>query len=309
VRPSAVRSAVCRWGRPGEELQRPSLLCGQRCARGWHQAQWWWHGLVESESELLQVNDMLEMHGSWYGTCRTPRGSRDTHGTHGRTRASHKRTSQPSEPTNTPDSADEHRIRGLLGTRFPAYFLIWTKFWKEWIQAPRKRIRLALHVHAQNLSQTTSQTPKMPVRYMYDAGGAGTHTGHTGAHGHTDHTDARNHPNPPTHPTARRAPNPRPTGRLNSRNPRKMPVPVQKHRGEPELVRVPVQSRAESAGNQHALRRSRCVFPYFLIWSFGRFVLELFWKEGGSSEGQNAKATTAIKGCQCTTGHGSGHGR
>jgi hypothetical protein len=123
-------------------------------------------------------------------------------------------------------------------------------------------------------SQTTSQTPKMPVRYMYDAGGrAGTHTGHTGAHGHTDHTDARNHPNPPTHPTARRAPNPRPTGRLNSRKPAipaKCLYGVQKHRGEPVLVRVPVQSCAESAGDQHALRRSRLclsVFPDLEFWT------------------------------------------
>jgi hypothetical protein len=37
-------------------------LCGQWCARGWHQAQWWWHGLNVFESQVLQVNELLEMH-------------------------------------------------------------------------------------------------------------------------------------------------------------------------------------------------------------------------------------------------------
>ena len=50
----------------GEELQRPSAVrpVVMWCARGWHQAQWWWHGLKVFESQDLQVNELLKMHGS-----------------------------------------------------------------------------------------------------------------------------------------------------------------------------------------------------------------------------------------------------
>jgi hypothetical protein len=82
-------------------------------------------------------------------------------------------------------------------------------------------------------------------------GGARIHTGLMGADGHTDLTDVdqpHNHPNPPvTHTHFLHS-----AAADSTAAPPKMPVSVQKHRGEPvPRVRVPVPARAESRSLRH----------------------------------------------------------
>jgi hypothetical protein len=94
-------------------------------------------------------------------------------------------------------------------------------------------------------------------------GGARTHTGLMGADGHTDLTDEpHNHPNPLSHARPHTTiPITETAAADSTAAPPQMPVSVQKHRGEPVPVRVPVPARAESVAAAHGVLR--CFSIYF----------------------------------------------